>query len=120
MAQRDGLVAQYEGTLQTAFREVADALARRETIGDQIAADERQRVAAADNLALATARYRGGIDTFLASLVAQRTLYSARRTVAASRLTQAANSVTLYTALGGDPALAALPFEPDGSASPTR
>lgn len=119
VAQRDGLVAQYEGTLQTAFREVADALARRGTIGDQIAADERQRVAAGDNLMLVTARYRGGIDTFLSSLVAQRTLYSARRTVAASRLTQAANSVTLYTALGGDPALAALPLDPD-RAPPTR
>ena len=113
VAQRDGLLSQYEATLQTAFREVADALARQSTVGEQIAADERQRVAAADNLDLATARYTGGIDTFLSSLVAQRTLYSARRTLVASRLTRDANAVGLYVALGGDPVLSNRPLLED-------
>ena len=113
VAQRDGLLSQYEATLQTAFREVADALARQSTVGEQIAADERQRVAAADNLDLATARYTGGIDTFLSSLVAQRTLYSARRTLVASRLTRDANAVSLYVALGGDPVLSNRPLTED-------
>ena len=112
VAQRDQLLSNYEATLQTAFREVADALARRATVGDQIAADERQRAAALDNFDLVTARYNGGIDTFLSSLIAQRTLYQARRTLAASRLTQAGNAVTLYVTLGGDPALSGLPLEP--------
>ena len=111
LAQRDGLLAGYERTLQTAFREVADALDRGATIGDQIAADERQRVAALDNFTLVTARYRGGIDTFLSSLVAQRTLYQARRTLVGSRLTRDGNAVALYVALGGDPALNGRPLE---------
>ena len=111
LAQRDQLLAQYEGTLQTAFREVADALARRATVSEQIAADDRQRAAALDNLDLVTARYRGGIDTFLSSLVAQRTLYTARRTLVGSRLTQNANAVALYVALGGDPVLSGLPLD---------
>ena len=112
VAQRDQLVYSYQATLQTAFREVADALARRGTVADQIAADERLRASAADNYELATARYRGGIDTFLISLDAQRTLYDARRRLVGTRLTAAANLVTLYVALGGDPALAGLPLEP--------
>ena len=112
VAQRDQLVFSYQATLQTAFREVADALARRGTIGDQLAADERQRAAAADNYELATARYRGGIDTFLASLDAQRTLYNARRRLVGSQLTAAANLVNLYVGLGGDPALSGLPLDP--------
>ncbi len=117
-AQRDALLSTYEGTLQTAFREVADALARRGTIGDQIAADERLRAAALDTYDLATARYRGGIDPFLPTLDAQRSLYSARRRLVSSRLTGAANLVTLYVALGGDPALNALPLGEGGGSSP--
>ena len=108
-AQRDALLSTYQYTLQTAFREVADALARGGTIGDQVAADERLRAAALDTYNLSTARYRGGIDTFLASLDAQRSLYSARRRLVGSRLTSAANLVRLYVALGGDPALNGLP-----------
>ena len=117
VAQRGQLIAEYEGTLQTAFREVADALARRATIDEQIAANERQRAAALDNFDLVTARYRGGIDTFLSSLIAQRTLYQARRTLVDSRLTRDDNAVTLYVALGGDPTLNGLPLESpeDGS-----
>lgn len=101
-AQFDAAVATYEKAIQTAFREVADALARRGTITDQLAAQERQAAAAADSYRLSDARYRGGIDTFLATLVTQRNLYQAQRSLVATRLTEAANKVTLYRTLGGD------------------
>lgn len=101
-AQRDAALATYERAIQVAFREVADALARRGTIDDQIAASELQASAAADTYTLADARYRGGIDSFLQSLDAQRSLYTAQRALVAIRLTGASNRVSLYRALGGD------------------
>jgi len=101
-AQRDAAVATYEKTIQTAFREVADALARRGTITDQLAATRAQEEAAADNYKLSDERYRGGIDSYLDSLVAQRSLYSARQTLINTQLTRASNLVTLYRVLGGD------------------
>jgi multidrug efflux system outer membrane protein len=101
-AQRDAAVATYEKTIQTAFREVADALARRGTITDQLSATRNLRDAAADNYKLSDMRYRGGIDSYLQSLDAQRSLYSAQRTLISTELTRASNLVTLYRALGGD------------------
>jgi multidrug efflux system outer membrane protein len=98
---RDADLAQYEKTVQTAFREVADALARRGTIDEQLAAEQALTAAAAGNLKLSTARYQSGADTYLNELVAQRTLYSAQQTLIATQLTLATNLVTLYTALGG-------------------
>ncbi|WP_294353949.1 efflux transporter outer membrane subunit [uncultured Sphingomonas sp.] len=106
-AQRDAALATYEGTIQTAFREVSDALARRGTITDQLAANQRFLNAAADTLQLANARYQGGIDTYLTSLDAQRSLYTAQRTVVQTQLTRASNLVTLYQTLGGDSQLEA-------------
>lgn len=100
--QRDLAVAQYQQAIQTAFREVADALARRGTINDQLAAQNNLVVAANDEYVLADARYKQGIDPFLNSLDAQRTLYAARRTLASTRLIKADNLVTLYRTLGGD------------------
>lgn len=101
-AQRDAAVATYEKAIQTAFREVADALARRGTITDQLNATVALEAAAADNYQLSDKRYRGGIDSYLQSLDAQRSLYSAQRTLIGTRLTRAANLVTLYQVLGGD------------------
>lgn len=101
-ARRDAAVGQYQKTIQLAFREVADALARRGTIGSQYEAQAQLEAAARDSAALADARYREGIDPFLSSLDAQRTLYSARRTLASTRLLRASNLVELYRALGGD------------------
>ncbi|WP_010163172.1 efflux transporter outer membrane subunit [Sphingomonas sp. PAMC 26617] len=101
-AQRDAALATYEKTIQTAFSEVADGLARRGTIDRQLAAQVALSAAATDNYRLSDARYRGGIDTFLQSLDAQRSLYSAQRTLVSTRLTGAANLVTLYRVLGGD------------------
>jgi len=100
--QRDLALAQYQQAIQTAFREVADALARRGTINDQMAAQNALVAAANDEYVLAEARYKEGIDPFLNSLEAQRTLYAARRSLAATRLIKADNLVTLYRTLGGD------------------
>lgn len=101
-AQRDAALATYEKAIQSAFRDVADALARRGTLADQLAANEKSVAASDDNYRLTDARYRGGIDTFLTSLDAQRTLFTARRTLIATQLADASNVATLYTALGGD------------------
>jgi multidrug efflux system outer membrane protein len=111
-AQREGLLAEYERTIQTAFREVSDALARQGTIGEQLRATRVQAEAAEDTFNLTQARYRGGIDTFLASLDAQRSLYQAQRTLATTRLVEASNRVNLYRALGGDTLLEATPQGP--------
>ena len=104
-AQRDAALATYEKAIQTAFSEVSNALARRGTITDQLAANRRFAAAALDTYQLADKRYRGGIDTFLASLDAQRSLYSARQTLVQTELVRATNLVTLYRTLGGDSAL---------------
>lgn len=101
-AQRDAALATYEKAIQSAFREVADGLARRGTINDQLQANRNLTEAAADTYRLTDARYRGGIDTFLSSLDAQRSLYSARRSYIATQLVGASNLVSLYRALGGD------------------
>jgi len=101
-AQRDAALATYERSIQTAFREVADALARRGTIAEQTRATGALVASAKDNFDLASARYRGGIETFLTSLDAQRSLYSAQRTLVSTELTGASNLVTLYRVLGGD------------------
>lgn len=100
-AQQLAAVATYEGTLQTAFREVADALATRGTIGEQLSAQTAKAQAAATAQRLSDARYRAGIDSFLNTLDAQRTSYAARQTLVQTRLARATNLVTLYRTLGG-------------------
>ena len=108
-AQRQAAVASYQRAIQQAFREVADALARRGTIGDQVSARQRQEEAAADTYRLNQARYRNGIENFLGTLDAQRSYYAAQRTLVLSRLEAASNRVQLYRALGGDALLAVAP-----------
>jgi multidrug efflux system outer membrane protein len=100
-AQRDAGVATYEKAIQTAFREVADALAQRGTIDEQLAAQEALTSANGDALKLSTARYEHGSDTYLNVLIAQRSYYAARQTLVASELAKSTNLVTLYAALGG-------------------
>ena len=87
--------------IQTAFREVSDALARRGTINDSPRLKAKQE-AAADNYMLSDARYREGIDDFLSSLDAQRSYYLAQQQLVLKRLIAAVNLVNLYEALGGD------------------
>ena len=100
-ASRDAAVAQYEKAIQTAFREVADALAVRATIADRIAAQDRLVEAAAATQRLTQARYDRGVDSYLSLLDAQRTLYAARQSRLAAQLAAATNRVELYRALGG-------------------
>jgi len=107
-------VAQYQQAIQTAFRDVADGLARRGTINNQMAAQTALVEAATDAYTLEDARYREGIDPFLQSLVAQRVLYTARGTLVATRLIKAQNLVTLYRSLGGDETIDGVPAPPPG------
>jgi multidrug efflux system outer membrane protein len=98
---RDTAVAQYEKAIQTAFREVADALAARRTLEDQLAAQQALLTASAKGYQLADMRYRGGVDSYLSALDAQRTLYGAQQQLQSVRLLRLQNLVTLYKALGG-------------------
>jgi multidrug efflux system outer membrane protein len=108
-AQRDAAVATYQRAIQSAFRDVADALARRGTMNDEIAARQRDQAAAADNYTLTEARYREGIDPFLTVLVAQRSYYSAQQQMVQTKLTAAQNLVDIYQSIGGDTLLQTTP-----------
>ena len=110
-AQKEAAIATYQGTIQSAFRDVADALARRGTMGDQLSARQRQDAAAAEYLRLSDARYRAGVDNYLTTLDAQRSYYSARQLLVQTKLTAAQNLVNLYQALGGDPLLQTAPVQ---------
>jgi len=98
---RDIYVAQYEQTIQSAFREVSDALAVRGTIGEQLDAQQALTDAAQRTYTLSEARYRGGIDSYLTSLDSQRALYSAQQGFITTQLSALTSQVTLYKALGG-------------------
>jgi outer membrane protein, multidrug efflux system len=94
-------VAQYEKAIQTAFREVADALAVRGTVEDQLSAQQSLVEAVSETYRLSNARYAKGIDSFLGVLDAQRSLYAAQQGLIAVRLTRFANQVRLYAVMGG-------------------
>lgn len=100
-AGQQAAVATYRKTVQTAFREVADALAQRGTINEQIDAQTARANAAKVAANLADARYRAGVDSFLATLDTQRTFYSAQQQLVSTRLVRATNLVELYRSLGG-------------------
>lgn len=101
-AQRDAALASYEGAIQTAFREVADALAVQGTISERVRAAAANTGAAADTAMLTDARYKGGVDSFLSSLDAQRSLYAARRSEIGTQLLLVSTRIALFRALGGD------------------
>ncbi|MFW2831405.1 efflux transporter outer membrane subunit [Sphingomonas sp. ID0503] len=94
-------LAQYERAVQAGFREVADALARRGTIGQQLEADTSLRDSARVAYRLSEARFRSGIDPFLTTLDSQRALYSAEQTLLMTRLIRESNAIELYRAFGG-------------------
>ncbi len=100
-AERDMAVSAYEKSIQTAFREVADALAQRATIGEQL--DAEKSLAEATNLTytLSVARYENGIDSYINVLDAQRSLFSAEQGLITTRLLRESNTLNLYKALGG-------------------
>lgn len=100
-AARKSAVAQYEKAIQTAFREVADALVGRTTLADQLVALRAQTDAARQSFELADLQYRNGVSSFLDLLDAQRALFSVEQQLAQIQLAQRVNEVQLYRALGG-------------------
>jgi multidrug efflux system outer membrane protein len=94
-------IARYEQSIQVAFREVADGLIARTTFEDQVRAQEALTHAAEASFRLADIRYRGGVDSYLGTLIAQRDMYDAQRALIVTRLAGAISSVQLYQALGG-------------------
>lgn len=100
-AERRIAVARYEQAIQQAFREVADALATRATVGEQVAAQQALAAASDDALRLTRARYERGVDGALQLLDAERSLYAAQQSLITVRLADAANRVVLYKVLGG-------------------
>jgi len=98
---RDIDVATYEKTLQTAFSEVADALAVRAHVNEQLDAQRSLTEASQRSYDLSLALYKQGSDSFLEVLDAQRSLYSAQQSLISLELSEQANRVTLYKVLGG-------------------
>ncbi|MYM91970.1 efflux transporter outer membrane subunit, partial [Rugamonas sp. FT82W] len=94
-------VADYEKTIQTAFREVADALAARDYLGEQVSAQRAVQDAQADRLKLLQLRLDNGIASALDVLDAQRELFSAQQTLVQARLQRTTSAIDLYRALGG-------------------
>lgn len=98
---KDIAVAQYEKAIQSAFAEVADALATRDHLQAQLTAQQALVDASQRSYTLADARYRAGLDGHLAVLDAQRSLYAAQQALITLRQQDASNRVTLYQVLGG-------------------
>ena len=94
-------VADYEKTIQTAFREVADALAARDYLGEQVAAQRAVQDAQADRLKLSQLRFDNGVASSLDVLDAQRELFSAQQSLVQARLLRTTSAIDLYRALGG-------------------
>lgn len=99
--EREISVVQYEKAIQTAFREVADTLAVRGTVDQQIAAQQSLVDAVAETYRLSNVRYEKGMDSYLSVLDAQRSLYGTQQGLIALRLARFTNLVNLYKALGG-------------------
>jgi multidrug efflux system outer membrane protein len=100
-ARHDAAIAAYEGAVQNAFSDVANALARRGTIDEQLSAQQAYVTSAERAAAITNDRYRNGVDTWLAALDAARTMYAARQSLVGVRLEKATNMVALYEVLGG-------------------
>jgi multidrug efflux system outer membrane protein len=98
---RDITVAQYEKAIQSAFREVADALASRSTLSEQLRAQSAQTAAEETRLRLTDLRYRNGAANYFEVLDAQRSVFAARQAVVQLQLQQTQNLVSLYKVLGG-------------------
>jgi multidrug efflux system outer membrane protein len=100
-ANREIAVAQYEKVVQTAFKEVADALAGRATLDEQLRAQDAQAAAEATRLQLVDLSYRNGAASTLDLLDAQRSSFAAQQAALQVRLAQLQNQVQLYKVLGG-------------------
>ncbi|MBO4316908.1 MAG: efflux transporter outer membrane subunit, partial [Mailhella sp.] len=100
-ADRDIAVNRYEKAVQSAFRDVRDALAQRRHIEEQTNAQEALAKACKDTYDYAMSRYAAGLSSFADVLDAQRTLFSAQQGLVAVRLLRESNALNLYKALGG-------------------
>jgi NodT family efflux transporter outer membrane factor (OMF) lipoprotein len=100
-AGRDIAVAQYERSIQTAFREVSDALAGQATYAEQLRAARSAAASEANRFSLAEQRYKSGTSSYLDLLDAQRSLFTAQLTAVQANLARLQNQVTLYRVLGG-------------------
>ena len=99
---RDNIaVAQYEQTIQQAFKEVSDALAGEATYGAQLDAQRALQNSAARTLELSNLRYTNGIDSYLQVQTAQVDFYNAQLSLVQTGLAALINRVELYKALGG-------------------
>jgi multidrug efflux system outer membrane protein len=94
-------VARYQRAIQVAFREVADGLASRAGLEEQLEAVTARVAAEEKRFAISEARYRSGLESYLSVLTAQRDLYAAQQQLIDVRLARLANAVSLYQALGG-------------------
>jgi multidrug efflux system outer membrane protein len=100
-ADKDIAIAQYDKTIQVAFREVADALAGRATLGEELRAVQAQEQAEQVRYNLAKLRYEGGESSYLEYLDAQRALFGAQQQSIRTSLAELQNRISLYKALGG-------------------
>ena len=94
-------IAQYEKAIQTAFREVSDALIGRTTLDEQVDAQQALVKAQQQRYDLADVRYRNGVDSYLTVLTAQQELYNAQQNLIQTQFSRLSNLITLYKALGG-------------------
>jgi multidrug efflux system outer membrane protein len=99
--EKEMALAQYEKSIQTAFREVSDALAVLGTVDEQVSAQQSLVDALARTYNLSNVRYTKGIDSYLGVLDAQRFLRAAQVVLIAIRQGKLANQVRLYAVLGG-------------------
>ena len=95
------VLTQYEKTIQTAFKEVADSLAVAGTVEEQLSAQQSLFDALSDTYRLSNQRYTKGVDSYLGVLDAQKSMYAAEQGLVALRLAKLANQVQLYAVLGG-------------------
>ena len=100
---RDIAVSEYEKAIQSAFRDVADALATNATLAERMDATQKLASAAASTFDLADARFENGVDDYLAVLDAQREDYAARQELVLLKLEVASNAVEIYRAFAGFP-----------------
>ena len=102
-ARQDLVLAQYEKAIQSAFKDVSDALAVSETIDERLEALTHLTDDTSVTFQLSEERFKVGVDNYLSVLDAQRSDYAARQQLIAAQLTQGLNVVAFYRALGGAP-----------------
>lgn len=100
-AERDIALAQYEKAIQKAFKEVADVLAQRGTVEEQLKAQKALVEATHESHRLSEARFRRGVDSYMSVLDSQRSAYGSQQGLISIRLSRLTSLVNLYKVLGG-------------------